>query len=92
LNSLLAVGSSHCVFYGSVCLFVSTGSYRFSRDRPRFADNLDVIKFLCKDLWTILFKKQVDNLKTNHRVSQFGTYIERAGHYCTCIGSFEALM
>lgn len=44
---------------------------RFSRDRPRFSDNLDVIKFLCKDLWTILFKKQVDNLKTNHR----GVYV-----------------
>ncbi|EYE97282.1 trafficking protein particle complex subunit [Aspergillus glaucus CBS 516.65] len=44
---------------------------RFSRDRPRFADNLDVIKFLCKDLWTILFRKQVDNLKTNHR----GVYV-----------------
>ncbi|OJJ69251.1 hypothetical protein ASPBRDRAFT_658654 [Aspergillus brasiliensis CBS 101740] len=44
---------------------------RFSRDRPRFADNLDIIKFLCKDLWTILFKKQVDNLKTNHR----GVYV-----------------
>ncbi|ERF69119.1 hypothetical protein EPUS_01075 [Endocarpon pusillum Z07020] len=42
-------------------------SERFSRDRPRFLDNLDVIKFLCKDLWTILFKKQIDNLKTNHR-------------------------
>lgn len=41
---------------------------RFSRDRPRFTDNLDVIKFICKDLWTILFRKQVDNLKTNHRV------------------------
>ncbi|KAI5280464.1 Trafficking protein particle complex subunit 33, partial [Ascosphaera aggregata] len=40
---------------------------RFSRDRPRFADHLDVIKFLCKDLWTILFQKQIDNLKTNHR-------------------------
>ncbi|KAL3455632.1 transport protein particle component-domain-containing protein [Aspergillus heterothallicus] len=44
---------------------------RFSRDRPRFTDNLDVIKFLCKDLWQILFKKQVDNLKTNHR----GVYV-----------------
>lgn len=40
----------------------------FSRDRPRFTDSLDVIKFLCKDMWTILFRKQVDNLKTNHRV------------------------
>ncbi|KIV85186.1 hypothetical protein, variant [Exophiala sideris] len=40
---------------------------RFSRDRPRFTDQLDVIKFLCKDLWTVVFKKQIDNLKTNHR-------------------------
>lgn len=41
---------------------------RFSRDRPRFNDTLDVIKFLCKDLWMLVFRKQVDNLKTNHRV------------------------
>ena len=41
---------------------------RFSRDRPRFVDMLDVIKFLCKDLWTLVFRKQIDNLKTNHRV------------------------
>lgn len=43
-------------------------SERFSRDRPRLTDNLDVIKFLCKDIWMIVFKKQIDNLKTNHRV------------------------
>jgi len=30
-----------------------------------------VIKFLCKDLWTLLFRKQIDNLKTNHR----GVYV-----------------
>lgn len=41
---------------------------RFSRDRPRLTDQLDVIKFLCKDLWMVVFKKQIDNLKTNHRV------------------------
>lgn len=41
---------------------------RFSKDRPRFSDTLDIIKFLCKDLWTLVFRKQVDNLKTNHRV------------------------
>lgn len=41
---------------------------RFSRDRPRFTDTLDVIKFLCKDMWALLFRKQIDNLKTNHRV------------------------
>lgn len=42
--------------------------YRFSRDRHRFIDTLDVIKFICKDLWTLVFRKQIDNLKTNHRV------------------------
>jgi hypothetical protein len=30
-----------------------------------------VIKFLCKDLWTLVFRKQIDNLKTNHR----GVYV-----------------
>ncbi|KAK5077289.1 hypothetical protein LTR64_005230 [Lithohypha guttulata] len=46
-------------------------SERFSKNRPRFSDHLDVIKFLCKDIWTIVFKKQIDNLKTNHR----GVYV-----------------
>ena len=44
---------------------------RFSRDRPRFTDTLDVIKFLCRDLWTLVFRKQIDNLKTNHLVRAF---------------------
>lgn len=39
----------------------------FSRDTPRPTTPLDCIKFLCKDLWTLLFRKQIDNLKTNHR-------------------------
>jgi hypothetical protein len=39
----------------------------FSRDAPRPTTPLDIIKFLCKDLWTLLFRKQIDNLKTNHR-------------------------
>ncbi|KPM37587.1 hypothetical protein AK830_g8953 [Neonectria ditissima] len=43
----------------------------FSRDRPRFNDTLDVIKFLCKDLWSLVFGKNIDNLKTNHR----GVYV-----------------
>ncbi|KAL3425656.1 Bet3 family protein (transporter particle component) [Phlyctema vagabunda] len=44
---------------------------RFSKDRGRFTDTLDVIKFLCKDLWMLVFRKQIDNLKTNHR----GVYV-----------------
>ncbi|KAF2658980.1 transport protein particle component [Lophiostoma macrostomum CBS 122681] len=40
---------------------------RVSRTSPRPTSPLDTIKFLCKDLWTLLFRKQIDNLKTNHR-------------------------
>ncbi|KAF2756151.1 transport protein particle component [Pseudovirgaria hyperparasitica] len=40
---------------------------RFSRDKPRSTDALDTIKFLCKDIWLLVFRKQIDNLKTNHR-------------------------
>jgi hypothetical protein len=38
--------------------------------KERFLDNLDVIKFICKDFWIAVFQKQVDNLKTNHRVNR----------------------
>lgn len=41
----------------------------FTRERGRFANQLDVMKFVCKELWPLVFKKQIDNLKTNHRVS-----------------------
>ncbi|KAF9996384.1 Trafficking protein particle complex subunit 33 [Entomortierella chlamydospora] len=44
---------------------------RISKDRLRFTDNLDVVKFICKEVWMFLFKKQIDNLKTNHR----GVYV-----------------
>jgi len=33
------------------------------------ASQLDIVKFVCKDVWIDVFGKQVDGLKTNHRVS-----------------------
>lgn len=48
--------------------------FRYTRERPRFEEkkdhekDLDIVKFVCKEFWIVLFKKQVDNLKTNHRV------------------------
>eukprot|EP00002_Diphylleia_rotans_P036658 TRINITY_DN8101_c0_g1_i2.p1 TRINITY_DN8101_c0_g1~~TRINITY_DN8101_c0_g1_i2.p1 ORF type:complete len:114 (-),score=23.49 TRINITY_DN8101_c0_g1_i2:47-388(-) len=42
---------------------------RMCRDHPRFNDNLEIIKYICKEVWNELFKKQIDNLRTNHRVS-----------------------
>ncbi|MGH0138539.1 UNVERIFIED_CONTAM: hypothetical protein FKN15_072227 [Acipenser sinensis] len=44
---------------------------RFTKDAPSFKDDLDAVKFLCKDLWINLFRKQIDNLRTNHQ----GTYV-----------------
>ncbi|OMO55300.1 Transport protein particle (TRAPP) component [Corchorus olitorius] len=43
----------------------------YTMERPRFSDHLEAIKFICKDFWSELFKKQIDNLKTNHR----GTFV-----------------
>ncbi|XP_072464106.1 trafficking protein particle complex subunit 6A isoform X4 [Notamacropus eugenii] len=36
-----------------------------------FREELDTIKFLCRDLWGAVFRKQTDNLRTNHQ----GTYV-----------------
>jgi trafficking protein particle complex subunit 6 len=46
---------------------------RHTCGRPPFIEQLDVVKFLCKEFWTELFRKGVDNLRTNHR----GTYVLR---------------
>ncbi|XP_054369659.1 trafficking protein particle complex subunit 6B isoform X2 [Mirounga angustirostris] len=40
---------------------------RFTKDTARFKDELDIMKFICKDFWTTVFKKQIDNLRTNHQ-------------------------
>ncbi|KNC87170.1 hypothetical protein SARC_00698 [Sphaeroforma arctica JP610] len=44
---------------------------RLTQDTPRMTDQLEVIKFICKDFWMNLFQKQVDNLRTNHK----GVYV-----------------
>ncbi|TDZ74412.1 Trafficking protein particle complex subunit 6B [Colletotrichum trifolii] len=59
------------VFYRLETLGYRVGQGLVERDRPRFNDTLDVIKFVCKDLWSLVFRKQIDNLKTNHR----GVYV-----------------
>lgn len=44
---------------------------RFTKEAPSFKDELDIMKFICKEFWTNLFRKQIDNLRTNHQ----GTYV-----------------
>lgn len=44
--------------------------YRFVEqicDKRLGADALDVMKFVCKELWFGVFGKQIDKLQTNHR-------------------------
>lgn len=40
---------------------------RLTREYPRFKDELDTMKFICTDFWTSIYKKQIDNLRTNHQ-------------------------
>ena len=42
---------------------------RLFQGRGPFENDLEVIKLLCKDIWTYLYGKQLDNLRTNHKVS-----------------------
>ncbi|MCL4121656.1 UNVERIFIED_CONTAM: hypothetical protein GTU68_016419 [Idotea baltica] len=52
----------------------STG-YRFveraTRENNRFKDELDIMKYICKVFWVSIFKKEIDNLRTNHQ----GVYV-----------------
>ena len=44
---------------------------RRAKDRRRFQDHLEIIKFVCTELWTDAYGKPIDNLRTNHKVSRF---------------------
>ncbi|CAK6437188.1 unnamed protein product [Pipistrellus nathusii] len=44
---------------------------RLPREMLAFREELDVLKFLCRDLWGAVFQKQMDGLRTNHQ----GTYV-----------------
>uniref|UniRef100_A0A1B6DC05 Trafficking protein particle complex subunit 6B n=1 Tax=Clastoptera arizonana TaxID=38151 RepID=A0A1B6DC05_9HEMI len=69
---------------------------RLTKDWPRFKDELETLKFICTDFWTSIYKKQIDNLRTNHqgvyvlqdnafrflsRISSGSQYLEMAPKY-----------
>jgi len=54
--------------------------FRLTRDCPRFKDELDLLKFVCKEFWMVLYKKQIDNLRTNHQVL-FGCRTVRSSYF-----------
>ena len=55
--------------YSSVLSFFFPWGCRCSSEVMRFKDELDMMRFLCKDFWLATFLKQIDNLRTNHQVS-----------------------
>lgn len=69
--------------------------WRLCHDRGLFSDTLDAIKFVCKDLWAACWDKQVDNLRTNHRVCDvvealFFVFIGNLGRVCATRQLFQA--
>lgn len=40
---------------------------RLSRDALRFSDELELLKYVCKVIWNAVYRKEVDNLRTNHQ-------------------------
>ena len=41
---------------------------RYTKEKGRFYEPLEMIKFICKEFWLEIYKKQIDNLRTNHKV------------------------
>lgn len=41
---------------------------RLLQGRARLPTALDAVKFVCKEVWLAVYEKQMDNLRTNHRV------------------------
>ena len=42
-------------------------SLALSREGPRAQEVLDVVKFVCRDVWMELHQKQIDKLQTNNK-------------------------
>lgn len=45
--------------------------YKAAANTSKIVDILDIMKFVCRDVWKCLYGKQMDNLRTNHR----GTFV-----------------
>ncbi|KAK6458376.1 transport protein particle 33 kDa subunit [Scheffersomyces xylosifermentans] len=45
--------------------------YKNNTNGTKIVDILDIMKFVCRDVWKCLYNKQMDNLRTNHR----GTFV-----------------
>lgn len=44
-------------------------AYRLTIQRAPPPSHLEVVKFVCKEFFLFVYARQIDNLRTNHRVS-----------------------
>ncbi|XP_075242244.1 trafficking protein particle complex subunit 6b-like [Convolutriloba macropyga] len=44
---------------------------KFSKERERLKDELEMMKYICKEFWFNIYRKNIDNLRTNHQ----GVYV-----------------
>ena len=51
---------------------------RLNVDAPRTQDEVDIVRFVCRDVWTNLFMKQIDKLKTDNK----GVYYLIDNEFC----------
>ncbi|CAD6199527.1 unnamed protein product [Caenorhabditis auriculariae] len=52
---------------------------KVSKDSPKLVTELEIVKFICKEFWSAVFGKQVDNLRTNHQ----GVYVVQDNKFTT---------
>lgn len=50
---------------------------RCTKESTRFKEELEKMRFLCKEFWSALFCKNIDNLRTNHQ----GVYVLQDQHF-----------
>ena len=60
---------------------------RYTKDSPRFTEMLDIIKFICKDFWFEVYRKQIDKLQTNNRVRPPASGPPQPTLYCSPSGA-----
>ena len=51
---------------------------RLNIDAPRTQDEVDIVRFVCRDVWMNLFLKQIDKLKTDNK----GAYYLIDNEFC----------
>ena len=50
---------------------------KITREHPKFKDELELMKFICKDYRMCVFRKQIDNLRTNDQSPRTKSSVEK---------------